>query len=103
MNGKRNLTQGFVPLLLPAVINFALIKEEIDFNVRHKNHGVDGSPLDSQSVRDLKDEKRWVQMWLAEVPYPAEPGYFCKKHLKSDIGKGAFAGAARPKRLQFQF
>ena len=41
-------------------------------------------------------------MWLAEVPNPAEPWYFCKKHLKSDIGKGALAGAARSKRLQFQ-
>ena len=57
MNGKSHLTTGCVPLLLLAVINFALIKEKIDLNVRHKNHGVDGSPLDSQSARDLEDEE----------------------------------------------
>jgi hypothetical protein len=37
MNGKSHLTTGFLPLLPPAVINFALIKQEIDLNVRHKN------------------------------------------------------------------
>ena len=57
MNGKSHLITGFVLLLLLAVINFALIKEEIDLNVRHKNHGVDGSPLDSQSARDLEGEE----------------------------------------------
>ena len=40
MNGKSHLTTGFVPLLLLAVINFVLVKEEIGLNVRHKNHGV---------------------------------------------------------------
>ena len=51
MNGKSHLTTGFVQLLLLAVINFALIKEEIDLNARHENHSVDGSPLDSQMNR----------------------------------------------------
>ena len=57
MNGKSHLSTGFEPLLLLAVINFLLTKEEIDLNVRHKNHGVDGSPLDSQSARDLEGEE----------------------------------------------
>ena len=57
MNGKSHLTAGFASLLLLSVINFALIKEEIDLNVRHKNHGVDGWPLDSQSARDLEEEE----------------------------------------------
>ena len=57
MNGKSHLITGFVSLLLLAVINFALIKEEIDLNVRHKNHGVGGSPLDSQSAPDLGERK----------------------------------------------
>ena len=33
------LLQG-LPFLLLSVINFAHIKEKIDLNVRHKNHGV---------------------------------------------------------------
>jgi hypothetical protein len=57
MNGKSPLITGCVLLLLLAVINFACIKEEIDLNVRHKNHVVDGSPLDSQSARDLEEEE----------------------------------------------
>jgi hypothetical protein len=61
MNGKSHLSTGFVSLLLLAVINFARIKEEIDLNVRHKNHGVDGSPLDSQSAPDLEGEEGSVK------------------------------------------
>ena len=57
MNGKSHLTTGFVQLLLLAVINFALIKEEIDLNVRHENHGVDGPPLDSQTTHALEAEE----------------------------------------------
>jgi len=57
MNGKSHLIAGFVLLLLLAVINFALIKEEIDLKVRYKNHGVDGPPLDSQTTHDLEAEE----------------------------------------------
>ena len=47
MNGKSHLTTGFVPLLILVVITSVLIKVKFDLNVRHENHGVDGSPLDS--------------------------------------------------------
>ena len=40
MHGKSHHSAEFVLLLLLFVINFALVKEEIDLNVRHKNHGV---------------------------------------------------------------
>ena len=43
--------------VLLVVINFALVKEEIDLNVRHKNPGVDGSPLGSQTTHDLEAEE----------------------------------------------
>ena len=39
-------------------------------------------------------------MWPAEVPIPLS--LLPLKKIESDIGKGALAGAARPKRLQFQ-
>ena len=57
MNGKSHLTTGFASLLLMSLIIFAVLKEEIDLNVRHKNHGVDGSPLDSQNARDVEEEE----------------------------------------------
>jgi hypothetical protein len=78
MNGKSNLTTGCVPLLLLAVINFALIKEEIDLNVRHTNHGVDGSPLDSQSARDLKNEEGGFKCGLQKYPIPPSLGTSAK-------------------------
>jgi hypothetical protein len=57
MHGKSHHSAEFVLLLLLFVINFALVKEEIDLNVRHENHGVDGPPLDSQTTHDLEAEE----------------------------------------------
>ena len=78
MNGKSHLTTGFEPLLLLAVITFALIKEEIDLNVRHQNHGVDGSPLDSQSVRDLEEKEGSFKCGLQKYPIPPSLGTSAK-------------------------
>ena len=70
---------------------------------RHKNHGVDGSPLDSQSARDLEEEEGGSKCGLQKYPIPPSLGTSArKKYLESDIGKGALAGAAQPKRLQLQ-
>ena len=114
MNGK-SLTTGSVPLLLLAVINFALIKEEIDLNVRHKNHGVDGPPLDSQSARDLEDEEGMFKCGLRKYPIPLSLGTSAKKKTNRTSGRGRLRAPRgkngsnfRPlrtleaKRLQFQ-
>ena len=93
MNGKSHLSTGFEPLLLLAVINFALIKEEIDLNVRHKNHGVgQGAGTNRpRTFRQVTNARLQLlldfrfKIILREVPRLAKPWYSPKKHFKTDI------------------
>ena len=110
MNGKSHLSTGFEPLLLLAVINFALIKEEIDLNVRHKNHGVgQGAGTNRpRTFRQVTNAPRQLlldirlKMFLRRVPRLAKPWYSPKKHFQSDIEEELAACICVFKRLQFQ-
>ena len=110
MNGKSHLTTGFASVLLLAVINFALIKEQIDSNLRHKNHGVGqgaGTNL-PRTFRQVTNVRLQLlldvrfNMFLRRVPKLAELWYSPKKHFKSDIEEELESCVCVSKGLQLQ-